>query len=104
MEPLAIWSDFLSLQELKVEQTRRHRLIGIVIISVLVVVTGADGWSDVFPFAEDPQVWFKAFLELPAGILCDAFRCVSKLNIFLSMPQAVVERTLLPGLARVRAL
>jgi len=60
----------------------------IVIISVLAAVAGADGWSDIFQFAEDSQDWFKAFLELPAGIPCDdMFRSVCKLDIFLSMPQ-----------------
>jgi hypothetical protein len=74
-------------------------------IVIISVAAGAGGWSDIFQFAEDPQDdWFKAFLELPAGIPCDdMFRCVFRLDIFLSMPQTVVERTLLPGLARVSA-
>jgi len=47
MEPLAVWSDFLSLQDPRVEQTRRDRLMDIVIISVLAAVSEADGWSDI---------------------------------------------------------
>jgi predicted transposase YbfD/YdcC len=71
MEPPAIWSHFENLKDPRVERTRRHQLIDIVIISVLAVVAGADGWSDIVQFAEDRQDWFKTFLELPAGIPCD---------------------------------
>ncbi|GEM_PF-2651983 len=42
----------------------------IVIISVLAVVAGVDGWSDIVQFAEDRLDWFKTFLELPAGCIC----------------------------------
>ena len=71
MEPPAIWSHFESLKDPRVERTRRQQLIDIVMISVLAVVAGADGWSDIVQFAEDRQDWFKTFLELPAGIPCD---------------------------------
>jgi hypothetical protein len=71
MERPAIWSHFESLKDPRVERTRRHQLMDIVIISVLAVVAGADGWSDIVQFAEDRQDWFKRFLELPAGIPCD---------------------------------
>lgn len=71
MEPPAIWSHFEGLKDPRVERTRRHQLMDIVIISVLAVVAGADGWSDIVQFAEDRQDWFSTFLELPAGIPCD---------------------------------
>jgi len=71
MEVPAIWSHFDGLNDPRVERTRRHQLMDIVIISVLAVVAGADGWSDIVQFAEDRQDWFNNFLELPAGIPCD---------------------------------
>jgi predicted transposase YbfD/YdcC len=71
MEAPPIWSHFEALQDPRVERTRRHRLMDIVIISVLSVVAGADGWSDIVQFAEDRLDWFKTFLELPAGIPSD---------------------------------
>jgi hypothetical protein len=55
MERPAIWSHFESLKDPRVERTRRHQLVDIVIISVLAVVAGADGWSDIVQFAEDRQ-------------------------------------------------
>ena len=60
MEPPAIWSHFESLKDPRVERTRRQQLIDIVIISVLAVVAGADGWSDIVQFAEDRQDWWCA--------------------------------------------
>jgi hypothetical protein len=71
MEPPAIGSQFEGLKDPRVERTRRHQLMDIVIISVLAVVAGADGWSDIVQFAEDRQDWFSTFRELPAGIPCD---------------------------------
>ena len=53
MEAPAIGSHFEDLKDPRVERTRRHRLMDIIIISVLAVVAGADGWSDIVQFAED---------------------------------------------------
>jgi hypothetical protein len=43
---------------------RRHLLMDIVIVCVLAVVAGADGWSDIVQFAEDRQDWFSTFSRI----------------------------------------
>ena len=57
MQPPAIWTHFESLKDPRIERTRRHKLMDIVVISVLAVVCGADGWSDIVLFAQDREEW-----------------------------------------------
>jgi len=71
VQPPAIWAHFEGLKDPRVERTRRHKLMDIVVISVLAVVCGADGWSDIVQFAEDREEWLRTFLELPGDIPCD---------------------------------
>lgn len=59
---------FSDLPEPRVERTREHKLIDIVVIAVCAVVGGAEGWTDVEAFGRAKFAWFKSFLELPNGI------------------------------------
>lgn len=40
----------------------------ILIIAILAVICGADGWSDVELFGRTKKAWLKTFLKLPKGI------------------------------------
>lgn len=71
MAPLGFWTHFEGLKDPRVDRTRRHELKDIVVTSVLAVICGADGWSDIVQFAQDRQEWLGTFLELPNGIPCD---------------------------------
>ncbi len=46
----------------------KHNLLDILTISICVIVSGANGWSQVETFAKTKKVWLKNFLELPNGI------------------------------------
>lgn len=59
---------FSDLPEPRVERTREHQLIAIVIVAVGGVVGGAEGWTDIEAFGRVKWAWFKRFLELPNGI------------------------------------
>ena len=71
MVPLAMWSHFESLKEPRVERTRRHDLMDIVIISLLAVDCYADGWSEIVDYAKTKESWLRTFLKLPKGIPWD---------------------------------
>jgi predicted transposase YbfD/YdcC len=71
MVPPAIWSHFESLKDPRVERTRRHELMDIVIVSILAVVCNADGWSEIVDYANTKEAWLRTFLKLPNGIPCD---------------------------------
>jgi predicted transposase YbfD/YdcC len=45
-----------------------HRLMDIIVITILAVLCGADGWEDVALFGRCRSDWLKQFLALPNGI------------------------------------
>lgn len=59
---------FGGLTDPRVERTREHRLLDIVLIAVCAVICGADGWVEVEEFGLTKQAWLQTFLELPNGI------------------------------------
>jgi hypothetical protein len=77
MPPLSFWIHFESLKGPRVQRTRRHELMEVVIISVMAVICYADGWDDIAEFAKARESWLRTFLELPHGIPCaDTYRRV----------------------------
>lgn len=52
----------------RIDRTKRHKLIDILIIAILAVICGADSWVDVEMFGNSKIEWLKTFLELPNGI------------------------------------
>jgi hypothetical protein len=61
MAPPAIWSHFESLKDPRVERTRRHELMDIVIVSILAVVCNADGWSEIVDYANTKEARLELF-------------------------------------------
>jgi hypothetical protein len=77
MEPLSFWIHFESLKDPRVQRTRRHERMEVVILSVMAVICYADGWDDIAEFAKARESWLRTFLELPHGIACaDTYRRV----------------------------
>jgi predicted transposase YbfD/YdcC len=64
--PLA--QSFATLVDPRVERTRHHQLLDIVLIAICAVVCGADGWTEVEAFGKTKKKWLKRFLALPNGI------------------------------------
>jgi len=65
----------LSLQEIlegiedfRQENSIEHKLIDILIISILAVISGAMGYAHIYRYAEAKYEWLKTFLALPNGI------------------------------------
>ncbi len=47
---------------------RIHKLNDLIVIAVMAVICGADGWAQVQQFGQAKQKWLATFLELPGGI------------------------------------
>jgi predicted transposase YbfD/YdcC len=45
-----------------------HKLHDMIVIAVMAVICGADGWQQVAVFGRSKKKWLAAFLELPGGI------------------------------------
>lgn len=65
---LALKAHFAQVDDPRVERTRLHRLIDILVIAICAVICGAESWDDIAEFGEVKQDWFATFLELPNGI------------------------------------
>jgi len=59
---------FADLEDPRVERTRRHKLLDIIVVAICGIICGADDWVSIQEFGEAKQEWFEGFLELPSGI------------------------------------
>jgi predicted transposase YbfD/YdcC len=64
--PLA--TSFTTLPDPRVDRTKKHLLLDIVLIAICAVICGADGWVEVAECGEAKLEWFSRFLKLPNGI------------------------------------
>jgi predicted transposase YbfD/YdcC len=64
--PLA--TSFATLTDPRVDRTKEHLLLDIVLIAICAVVCGADGWVEVAECGAAKIEWFSQFLKLPNGI------------------------------------
>lgn len=67
--PLAgIQAHFADIEDPRVERTRRHELLDIIVIAVCAVICGADDWVDVEAWGNAKLDWLRKYLPLPNGI------------------------------------
>jgi predicted transposase YbfD/YdcC len=59
---------FEGLADPRTGNAKAHIFVEILIIAILAVICGADGWSDVELFGKTKYAWLKTFLKLPKGI------------------------------------
>jgi len=67
-EKNTLQSIFEAIEDPRVERTKRHQLIDIILIAILGMLCGADGWVDIESFGTTKETWLKTFLDLPNGI------------------------------------
>ncbi len=100
--PLAnIREHFGTIEDPRVDRTKLHLLIDIIVIAICAVICGADDWADVEAFGKAKADWLKKYLELPNGIPShDTFgRVFARLNpeqfqtSFLNWVRAVMTIT-----------
>ena len=74
---MSIKECFAGLTEPRVQRTRRHELNEVLLIAVMAVIAGADGWEDIEIWGKAQLAWLKTFLELTHGTpSADTFRRV----------------------------
>jgi predicted transposase YbfD/YdcC len=68
---------FGTLTDPRIDRTKHHSLVNILVMSLCAVIANAEGWDDIADFAEDRRKWFEEFLDLPHGTpSADTFRRV----------------------------
>ena len=98
---LGIFAFFETLPEPRVERTRRHPLMSVLLIALLTMICVGEGWEDMEAFGLAKEAWLRTFLDLPFGIPGeDTFRRVlSALNprafnaCFIAWVQALSQGT-----------
>lgn len=65
---LAIENHFGDLTDPRIDRTKLHKLLDILIITICAVIAGADNWEDIEEYGKARLEWFQTFLELPNGI------------------------------------
>jgi len=59
---------FGNITDPRIERTKLHKLIDILVIAICGAICSCDSWEDVEEFGKAKQEWFETFLELPNGI------------------------------------
>lgn len=59
---------FSALEDPRVDRTKRHELIDIMVIAVCCLLSGGEHFSHMAEFGRAKFDWFKTFLQLPNGI------------------------------------
>jgi len=68
---------FSGLEDPRVERTKRHSLVNVLVMALCGSICGAEGWDELVDFCEARRTWFETFLEMPGGIpSADTFRRV----------------------------
>ena len=99
----SIMDYFETLEDPRIDRSKRHTLLDIIAIAICAAICGADSWVHVELFGKSKLEWFQTFLELPHGIPShDTFGAVfSRLDpeqfqqCFMAWTQTVAE--LAPG-------
>src|SRR5215475_7636871 len=97
----SIVEHFRTLEDPRIERTKKHLLLDILVIALCTLLTGGEGFQDMALFGKSKQAWLHTFLALPRGIPShDTFgRVFARLNpqrfqqCFLSWTQAVAQLT-----------
>jgi hypothetical protein len=98
---VGIAQHFAPLTDPRVERTKQHLLLAIVVIAFCAVICGANSWGEIDAFGRAKHKWLKRLLRLPNGIPShDTFgRVFARLDsvqfqeCFLAWIQAISEVT-----------
>lgn len=59
---------FGSIEDPRVDRTKKHLLLDIIALGLCAVISGAEGWEEIEDFGQAHFAWFDGFLSLPNGI------------------------------------
>jgi predicted transposase YbfD/YdcC len=96
---VSIVEHFQTIEDPRIERTKKHNLLDILVIAVCTLLTGGEGFQDMELFGKSKRAWLQTFLTLPHGIPShDTFgRVFARLNpqrfqaCFLAWTEAVAQ-------------
>jgi predicted transposase YbfD/YdcC len=70
--PIDSFADhFGKVEDPRVAGRSKHTLLDLIVIAVLTMICGGEGWTDMEEFGRAREAWLRTFLELPSGIPTD---------------------------------
>jgi len=66
--PRGVTRFFDDVEDPRIDRTKHHKLQDILMIALVAILGGAEGWTQVELFGKSKRQWFGRFLELPHGI------------------------------------
>jgi predicted transposase YbfD/YdcC len=63
-----ITGHFAEVKDPRIERTKEHPLLNILVIAICGVICGADGWVGIEEYGKSKQDWLAGFLDLKNGI------------------------------------
>jgi predicted transposase YbfD/YdcC len=67
-DPISLVDHFRSLPDPRIDRTRRHELLDILVISICTLLCGGESFNDMEDFGYAKEEWLRTFLKLPHGI------------------------------------
>src|SRR4029450_10859747 len=64
----SIVEHFQTLEDPRIERTKKHRLLDMLVIAVFTLLSGGEGFQDMELFGRSKRAWLQTFLALPNGI------------------------------------
>ena len=65
---VSIATYFGDLKDPRIERSKEHQLLDMLVITICAVICGANDWEAVAEYGRSKEEWFKTFLALPNGI------------------------------------
>ena len=63
----SIVEHFRTLEDPRMERTKKHLLLDILVIAVCTLLSGGEGFQDMELFGKSKRAWLQTFLALPPG-------------------------------------
>ena len=69
----SIVDHFQTIEDPRIERTKKHNLLDILIITLCTLLTGGEGFQDMELFGKSKRAWLQTFLALPHRMrhVCD---------------------------------
>jgi predicted transposase YbfD/YdcC len=65
---IEVFTKFETLTDPRLNRTRRHELLDVVVLALCGTIAGADSWADIERFGHERLAWLRTFLTLANGI------------------------------------
>jgi hypothetical protein len=65
----SIAKQFGKVNDPRIERTKRHKMLDILLIAICAVICRADSWVDIEMFGKSKLEWLRTFLLFPMGFL-----------------------------------